>query len=409
MNKSNNFLIEIEEYLKNNPEITRTELEAKKRSYYDYLNKNKLMDNYISPQRKKLSKEFIYEFNEEIYKELQKFINDNKIQCLSDFMKNYPKECKKGKLNGICTKLIFPIKRNNWKDFITDSIDVQKIINYFEIKNPFDLKQSFGEGLYQAIIKNPNCKNKIKYPNRIIGKYEGITLDYIQKLIDKKGYKTAKDFRAAERGLYSYASTQKNWLSQLRYKKMLNSWSHLNTIDDFNKFIKDNNIYNSAELRERFPGVGIRVTRKKFDRFLKYCKNTSGFRSKWEKELFDLINNDKDFSKLERNVSFKECKIINPLPFDLVFYLSKNPNIRIIIEIQGPTHFTNLYGDKRLIETRKSDIVKHRWANKMSNTFLFYYTNPQKIRCYNFNKKYSYPYYVYTSIKELLNDIKKLI
>lgn len=408
-NKEELLLKEIEDFLLRNPKITRTELQSRKRNYYDFLTRRKLMDNYIPVQDNHISFQYKKKFDKEVFNELQKFINDNKIGRLSLFAKNYSELCKKGKIAGVTGKLKFSEKSFWKKDCNIINLDeVQKFIDEFEIENPSDLKYSFGGGIYYIITKIPGYKNNINYSNKIVGKYDHLTINDVQKLIDDNNYKTAKDFRSAQRGLYYYAFS-KDWLKDLKYEKMFNSWTHLNTIEDFNNFIKKENICNSTELRERFPGLGIRISRKGFDRFLKYCVNTSGFRSVWEKELYDIIDNDSDFIKLERNVSFEDCKIINPLPFDLVFYSSKNSNIRIIVEIQGPTHFTNLYGNERLVETRKSDIIKHRWAEKKDNTFLFYYTNPKKIRCYKFNKRSSYPYYVYTSVKELINDIKKLI
>lgn len=399
-------LNEIETFLLKNPEVTRTRLQSEKRKYYDYLRKNNLIDRYIPVQKSQLNFEYKEKFNDDIFIEIQKFVNINQIESLSYFAKNFPELCKKAKINGVSGKLKFK-KQNKWKeDFCFDNLDkLQEFINYFEIKSPRDLIYCFGKTIQKFFSK---FYKDLRYLDQVKDKYKEVTIEYIQEIINKNGYKTAKDFRAAQRGLYGYAQSQKTWLKELKYKNMFNSWKHINTLAEFNNFIQNNNVTSSKDFRNRFSGLAIRASRLKLEKDLIYCKDNSGFRSTWEKDLFDLINNDKDFINLNKNVYFDDCKNENPLPFDLVFQSSKNSNINFVIEIQGPTHFTEIYGKDRLIKTRKNDIIKNRWIKKKKDFYLFYYTNPEKIRSFSFNNN-CYPYYIYTSIKELLGDIKKLI
>ena len=400
-------LKEIEDYLSKNPGITRSQLQSRVRKYYDYLNRNNLMNNYIPVQDNHIYFKYEEKFDNNIFNEIQEFINSNNISSLSTFTKNFPEICKKAKISGVSGKLKFK-EQNKWKkEFNFDNPkELQKFIDYFEVKSPRDLIYCFGSTIYK-----PFCKfhKEIEYLDQVKNKYKGVTLEQVQKIIDDNNYETAKDFRAAQRGLYGYVQSQKTWLRELKYKKAFKSWIHINTLEEFNKFIQENNITSSKDFRENYGGLAIRASRLKLEKHLVFCKNSSGFRSAWEKDLFDLINNDRDFINLDKNVCFDDCKNENPLPFDLVFQSSKNPNINFIIEIQGPTHFTEIYGKDRLIKTRKNDIIKNRWVKKKKDFYLFYYTNLQKIRCHSFNKRSFYPYYIYTSVKELLDDVKKLI
>jgi hypothetical protein len=188
-------------------------------------------------------------------------------------------------------------------------------------------------------------------------------------------------------------------------KKKRQSWSHLNTPDDFNKFIEENDIKNPKEFEEIFIGGYEKARRLRILDKLIYCKGESKIKkekSSWEVDIYNIITNIPEFINPKREVTFKDCKNKRELPFDIVFSLL-NGKI-IIIEIQGPRHYTQIFGEEEYVPTRKNDLIKYRWAKGQNNVYLFYFSKPNRHLGEN-----SYFHYIYTSEEELLNDIKKLI
>ena len=88
-------------------------------------------------------------------------------------------------------------------------------------------------------------------------------------------------------------------------KKKRQSWSHLNTPDDFNKFIEENNIKNPSELEKRFSGVYNRATTNKLLSKLIYPEK----RNDW-----NHLNTVEDFNKF-----IKENDIKCPNDFKINF------------------------------------------------------------------------------------------
>ena len=133
-----------------------------------------------------------------------------------------------------------------------------------------------------------------------------------------------------------------------------------------------------------------------------YCKGGRKNESSWEKELYNIIKNNSNFINLQKQVKFSDCINKYELPFDITFSLL-NGKLGII-EGQGPVHYATIHNEKSFIRTRKNDIIKNKWAREKEDIYLFYYSESNE----HLNDN-CYPYYIYTSIKELLNDIKKLI
>ena len=230
------------------------------------------------------------------------------------------------------------------------------------------------------------------------------TPDDFNKFIEENDIKSPKEFEKRFKG--GYEKVRKlSILDKLIYPERKNNWSHLNTLDDFNKFIEENNIKNPKEFKKINGSVYSKAQRLNILDKLIYCKGKSKIKkeqSSWEVDIYNIIVGISIFIDPKRQVKFKDCKNKRKLPFDIVFSL---PNGKIIIiEIQGPRHYTQIFGEEKYIPTRKNDLIKYRWAKGQNNVYLFYFSKPN----YRLNEN-SYFHYIYTSEEELLNDIKKLI
>ena len=227
------------------------------------------------------------------------------------------------------------------------------------------------------------------------------TPDDFNKFIKENNIKNPREFEKRFKSGYKKAQ-RLGILDKLIYPKKLNNWNYLNTPDDFNKFIKENDIKNPREFREKkFGSVHQRAYRLGILGDLIYCKGKKE-QSSWEINIYNIIVNIPEFIDPKRQVTFKNCKNKRKLPFDIVFSL---PNGKIIIiEIQGPRHYSQEFGKEKYIPTRKNDLIKYRWVKGQDNVYLFYFSKPN----YHLDEN-SYFHYIYTSEEELLNDIKKLI
>lgn len=114
--------------------------------------------------------------------------------------------------------------------------------------------------------------------------------------------------------------------------------------------------------------------------------------SSWEKSL----------------VSFLQDKLIVNTQLDSYSSYSKIdiflPNLNIAIEVQGPNHYSkHCRGSfNSFLKTRKSDIKKNRWYREQGITLLYFSYDKLLV------EKYGYPWYIYTSEKELLAEIERI-
>ena len=292
-------------------------------------------------------------------------------------------------------------KRQSWSHLNTPD-DFNKFIEENDIKNPKEFEKIFKGGYNKAL--RLSISNNLIYPERRNNWDYLNTSDDFNKFIEENDIKNPIEFEKKNGSVYNRAR-RFNLLNKLIYPKRLNNWSHLNTPDDFNKFIEENDIKNPKEFEEIFIGGYEKARRLRILDKLIYCKGKSKIKkekSSWEVDIYNIITNIPEFIDPKREVTFKDCKNKRELPFDIVFLL---PNGKIIIiEIQGPRHYTQIFGEEEYIPTRKNDLIKYRWAKEQDNVYLFYFSKPNRHLGEN-----SYFHYIYTSTKELLDDIKKLI
>ena len=158
------------------------------------------------------------------------------------------------------------------------------------------------------------------------------------------------------------------------------------------KFIYDN-LITKSELHDKFPGLCTKCYNNGWIKYLKFIKKSVNMKiSSWEKSL----------------VSFLQDKLIVNTQLDSYSSYSKIdiflPNLNIAIEVQGPNHYSkHCRGSfNSFLKTRKSDIKKNRWCREQGITLLYFSYDKLLV------KKYGYPWYIYTSEKELLAEIERI-
>ena len=244
-------------------------------------------------------------------------------------------------------------------------------------------------------------------------------------------------------GIYTRARSR-NILSFLifKYNKEYINWGFINSLDMFIDFIDKNNILSRVELLTKFPGLYNKSIRFHWLKSVKFKKDRSTWENKSIEDIQELIDSDPRLINLESlkkynylgllgyikknklKIKFKSPKKSN---WEIVLknYLEENLNLviednskdsysrfskldlyiskyNIAIEVQGPYHWCMNNKLSSNLKVRKSDIKKNRWCRDNGITLLYFTYS----RDY---EKYGYPYYIYTSEKELLNEIKNII
>ena len=282
---------------------------------------------------------------------------------------------------------------------------------------------------FQRFIDDNNITSKTKFQKEFGGAYNKSTrLNILNKLyfIETENYYKWKNYEVSDiqniinLENLSYTEFSKKYsglMDKIKTKKLKkflvfplkgHSWYeyNINTLEEFQRFIDDNNIKNPRDFSKRFSGLYSRLSKKRLCKKIKYTVDNK-FGSSWENELILYLKNN------ICDLIFKEQKTYpdligssnKPLRFD--FLLEYNQK-QILLEIQGPHHFYPI-NYKRIKNSseyfklvRKYDIKKNRFARK-NNISLLYFTYEPKLL------KYGYPYYIFSSEKLILNEIKKLL
>ena len=336
--------------------------------------------------------------------EFQRFIDDNNIKNPAEFKKQFSGLwCKAQKLK-ILKTIKYPNKLNNW-DNINTLEEFQRFIDDNNITSKTKFQKEFG-GAYNKSTRL-NILNKLYFiETENYYKWKNYEVSDIQNIINLENL-SYTEFSKKYSGLMDKIKTKK-------LKKFLvfplkgHSWYeyNINTLEEFQRFIDDNNIKNPRDFSKRFSGLYSRLSKKQFCKKIKYTVDNK-FGSSWENELILYLKNN------ICDLIFKEQKTYpdligssnKPLRFD--FLLEYNQK-QILLEIQGPHHFYPI-NYKRIKNSseyfklvRKYDIKKNRFARK-NNISLLYFTYEPKLL------KYGYPYYIFSSEKLILNEIKKII
>lgn len=316
------------------------------------------------------------------------FIKLNNIKNKKELKVKFVGLFSKCKKNGWLDLLEFSEKKINWSN-INSVEDVTNLIALKKIKKRVDLKKNY-PGLYSKCLRLGWIKDlTFTLDKKDYSKIN--TIEDAQEFILKNDIKSYTD-RAERFPGFSSRCDKNNWNSSLTYTKprMQQSWKDINTIEKAQIFINDLNI-SRLDFSQKFSGLSDKFYKLGWMKSLKFSNNYK--KSSWETKIINYINKNYgeklDLSSKKTYSNYSELDI----------YISK---YKIAIEVQGPTHLFNIYGDNSYIYSRKSDIKKNRWCRDNGITLL-YFTYSKDY------EKYGYPYYIYTSEKELLNDIKNII
>lgn len=254
---------------------------------------------------------------------------------------------------------------------IQEFIDQNGILSYSELRNDYS-------GLRGHIVANKICipTRDLIFPN---SKKQGYWRDLntkqeLQKFIDDHSneIRTSGDFQNKYPGLYSKLKNISLKLTDFKFPEKVNKgtvWKYFETLDDFQKFIDENNIKNSSDLSKTYSGLERRLRRRGFStsdlNFPEKYKSTLEIKI----EKF-LINNNINF------ISQKTFDDLGKLRFD--FYL---PEYNLILEPGGDQHFIEIEkwkGKGELEKTKERDKKKYEYCINNGITILYYFEFSKK-------------------------------
>ena len=254
---------------------------------------------------------------------------------------------------------------------IQEFIDQNGILSYSELRNDYS-------GLRNHIKANKICipTRDLIFPNsKKQGYWRNLnTKQEIQKFIDDHSneIRTSGDFQNKYPGLSRKVPRLGYNIKDFKFPEKVNTgtvWKYFETLDDFQKFIDENNIKNSSDLSKTYSGLESRLRRRGFS------TSDLNFPEKYKSileikiEKF-LINNGINF------ISQKTFDDLGKLRFD--FYL---PEYNLILEPGGDQHFIEIEkwrGKGELAKTKERDKKKYEYCINNGITILYYFEFSKK-------------------------------
>ena len=344
----------------------------------------------------------------EDYKE---FIEVSGITSRGDAIDMFGKDIRrKISEEGWMDKIGLEFPTNDWSwvksiDDIQDYIDKNNIESYKELREKF-------LGLKGVMVRKHWSKENLVFKKQPYLDTSWITsVEVAQEYVDRMGYKNSHEFSSDKEHNGDSIYRKLTVLGFAKYIKYPNpicrNLEFLSTIEDAEKFIKENNIKNSVDFFKRFGSeynrLGSLNLLEKIRPF--YVGHSSEFLSSWEETFYESLKNFLDkqgiIYNIQCNIKIPDLKDKGDMRVDLKLEVDSNI---FLFELQGPTHFFDIYKNMLcFVKRRKHDIIKKRWSNK-NNMKLFFFTYDKELL-----NKYSFPYYVYTSEEELFSDLSNAI
>lgn len=348
--------------------------------------------------------------------EVQKFIDENHIQTYSEFRENYGRAyvvyldlVDKDSEN---TKLNFPPQPEKEDPYVTKE-DFEKFLkdNQIEYLSDFRKKHSYIYGKYLEARKNWDGDDLVFSERESTAKYKDLrTLEDFQRYVDENKIQSSKDLRK-DQCLYSWffrMISTKEERSKLKFpietRECHVYGDSYTTIDEFQKFVDDNNISKATDFKDRFESVYGRFCRiipEKDRHKLKYKTELNYHDSKYFSygENY-LINIFEDLNiEFVTQKTYPDLRNINPLRYD--FYLI---DYNILIEYHGSQHFStdeeDWVFDKK--ELSFNDRKKYDYAINNKIPILYFTLNKKSY------EKFGYFTEVITDSKILINKIKEI-
>lgn len=187
------------------------------------------------------------------------------------------------------------------KDFNTVE-DFQQFIDNNKITRPLDFKKGY-PSIYNRLVRK-NFADKVNYPNRRTSLlYRDInSLEKINKFIKDNQIISSSDLKINYPIIYSRANNLRI-ISKLIFPKRTNPEEF---VDYYQKFINDNEIQNPTDFKKRFGGIYRKLLKNKFARSVVYPNRLHTNIDNWD-SIYNLesaqkfiddnnIQNPKDFS-----------------------------------------------------------------------------------------------------------------
>ena len=168
-------------------------------------------------------------------------------------------------------KFNFDMKNNkkNWVH-LKNVEDFNKFIEENKIINPREFREKFKSGYNKASMLG--LLRDLVYESKTFSWSHLNTTEDFNKFIKENDIKNPKDFVKRFGSAYVKAS-KLGALGELIYAEKRNDWADLNTPDDFNKFIEENNIKGHRDLSRKFSGVYSKARKLGLLENLKYKKD----------------------------------------------------------------------------------------------------------------------------------------
>lgn len=338
---------------------------------------------------------------------VNKFIKHNNIENVTDsrrykhFTAIYDKIEDRNKLEFLNPKCL-----SNLDDYSTLE-DFQKYIDEHNIQSPSELRNS-SDKLALAIdnkISRLHLAKKIKYPNRLRNFSELETINDFQRFIDNNNIQNFTDFKKR----FPIEATKLTSLRLARKVTYSGNIGHpyedeFKILEDFQKYVDDNNIRSAKEFSDSsgiHHGIYRRMLSLKLNNSVVYPDGRKT--SYGETKIIDLLNN--------LGISYihdKTADFLSPrtrLDFRLETY-------KLVIEYQGVQHFIEMNESCKFIslsEQKEKDRIKY--LECITNGYkVLYAAFPELDNTYkkvNLNDEYIDK--IYTTIDDLKTEILNII
>lgn len=342
--------------------------------------------------------------------DFQKFIDSNSIKSASDFSRRFPGGYIKLIKMKLTSNVIYPNPYDKYKGFDKLSFDeIQKLVLDNKCVSLQDVGGKVSHCLKNYILSNNDILKNLQFSprqNRAMPSLE--TLDDFQKFIDARSDEipTITSLHDKFNPIYRKA-LKKGIIRELMFKVPVKgiSWGHVNSLEDVLREIQIRKIPTASILSTEYPGLYKKIQKLgiNYNEIVYYSDNElSGFDSSWEKKFFDFLSENTKY-KISHHIRIDNLKDYHKLEMDLE--VTDSSGKVVYIEIEGPTHFVGIFGDKQKSRflARKHDIMKQRWSKENNiPVLLFSYLSKDYIESVGF------PYYIYTNEKSILEEINNI-
>ena len=330
--------------------------------------------------------------------EFQTFVDENSVLNPRDFSHRFRGLFGKLIRLGLNKAIKYPKSVYYDWSYINTVEDFQKFIDENNIQDCTEMNTKF-PGLYTKLSRLGLCKS-ITYPNQKTDWSNYSRLEHFQEFIDRENIQNATEFENKYLGLY----TRLRRLGLNNLVKYPNPhqdvWSYINTVEDFQKFIDENNILCARDFGNKFSGLYHKLCNKKLHSFVTY---PNSHMSLGEKIMSDILKN-LDISYIYNT--------IDPVKFQGLMIRPdfRIDSLKIIIEVHGLQHFEDAdYFKITAEESIKNDIMKNKIFQEAGyNTLyvVFPETDPHLKRDYSdyFSKIYIGSEEIKSKIIELKNE-----